>query len=175
MTRTQVFGGLLLLAFCCALAPLFVAAKDTPKRIDDPTFVLQATEANLAEINFGQLAAKQAHNADVRKFAQEMVTDHTKANKDITALATEKKWNVAAGMSRDHQTKYDRLARMEGVAFDREYLDCQVKDHQDAVTLFDEQSKNGNDAQLKAWASRMLPALRDHLKMVRDLHDKERK
>jgi putative membrane protein len=175
MTRTQVFGGLFLLALCGALAPMFVAAedpKDVPKRVDDPSFVLQVSEANLAEINFGQLAAKQAQNADVRKFAQEMVTDHTKANKELNALAADKKWNVAAGMSRAHQARYDRLSRMEGATFDREYLTDQMKDHDVVIALFEDQSKNGTDAQLKAWASRTLPGLRDHQKMARDLNDK---
>ena len=91
--------------------------------------------------NFGSWPPNKPRMPTWRKFAQEMVTDHTKANKDLNALATDKKWAVASGMSRDHQAQYDRLARMEGAAFDRQYLDDQLKDHEAAVTLFDDQSK----------------------------------
>jgi putative membrane protein len=144
-------------------------------KFEDQGFVMLVTCANLAEIQSGQLAAKQGHDADVRKFAQQMVDDHTKANKDLMALAMSKKWNVATTVDRDHQAAYDRLAKLEGKSFDLAYLENQANEHRNVVALFDQASREASDADLKAWATRVLPALRDHEKMARDLWDKEKR
>jgi putative membrane protein len=117
------------------------------------------------------LAEKRTANEDVRKFAHEMVVDHTKANKEMGDVVN-RRYPGAATMDRDHLAQFDKLSKMEGAAFDREFLAGQVKDHEDAIRLFEDEAKNGNDAGLKAWASKTLPALRDHLKMARDLSDK---
>jgi putative membrane protein len=165
MKRVVTLIALALLGLCVGLAPL--AAED--KRTEgDARFVLAASASGLAEVNFGMLAEKRAANEDVRKFAHQMVVDHTKANKELGDVVA-RRYPGAAAMDRDHQALFDKLSKMEGAAFDREYMAGQVKDHEDAVRLFEDESKNGNDGALKAWASRTLPTLRDHLKMARDL------
>jgi putative membrane protein len=162
----KVLAVLAVLALGCALVPLAVADNK-----GDTQFVVQASAANYAEVNFGKLAAKQATNADVRKFAQDMIEDHTKANKQLNDLAFQKKWNIAANMDREHQMEYDRLSKLEGANFDREFMQWMIKDHEKAINACENQAKNGEDAQLKDWCNTMLPHLRDHLKKGRTIFD----
>jgi putative membrane protein len=169
MKRTQLLGALVFGGLCCALAP--VAGADE-KGGGDARFVATASGAGLAEVNFGMLAVRHAASADVRKFAQTMVDDHTRANRELNTLASEKRFAVAAEMDREHQTLFQKLARLDGSAFDREYMEGQVKDHEAAVKLFEDESKGGSDEQLKAWAGKTLPNLRDHLKTAKEVCDK---
>jgi len=139
---------------------------------NDQTFVTKASSAGLAEVNFGQLAAKRASNADVKKFAEKMVEDHTKANKELTDLADNRKLKVASQMDDEHRKTLDKLGKLSGSEFDRLYMEGQVKDHEDAVALFEKQAKNGENTELKKWAEKTLPTLREHLKMAKDIHGK---
>ena len=73
-------------------------------------------------------------------------------------------------MQSDHKAKKDKLSGLTGAEFDREYMRHMVMDHQKAVALFERQAKNKDgDAALKSWAEKMLPALREHHRMARDI------
>jgi putative membrane protein len=138
--------------------------------ISDPQFVMLASAGGMAEVNMGNLAVKQASSADVKKFAQQMITDHTKANRELLALANRKRLKAASAMDAEHRQMRDRLAKMSGAEFDREYMAGQVKDHVDTVALFEKQARDGQDADLKKWATDTLPHLREHLRMAREIH-----
>jgi putative membrane protein len=126
----------------------------------------------LAEVNLASIALKRASSPDVRRFAQQMLNDHTKANRELLALADKKKLALAQRMDKPHQELADKLIRMEGADFDREYMKGQLADHEEAVALFENESENGNDGDLKDWAGKTLPTLKHHLEMVRDWTDK---
>jgi predicted outer membrane protein len=74
-----------------------------------------------------------------------------------------------SGMYGKDQTMMDRMSRYSGAEFDREYMRQQVKDHEKAVDLFQKQADKGKDPEIKAWASKMLPALREHQRMAREI------
>ena len=80
----------------------------------------------------------------------------------------------AAGLAEVNLGKIaaERLAQLTGADFDRQFMRQMVKDHKEAVSLFESQSKNGRDEDLKALAGKMLPTLRDHLKMAQEMADK---
>jgi len=140
--------------------------------VDDRTFVMMASAAGLAEVNLSGLAASRAASADVKQFAQHMVTDHTKANMELNRLADAKRFAPARAMDAKHQALADQLARLKGADFDRAYMDAMVADHQTAVSLFQAEATNGKDADLKGWAGKTLPTLKDHLKMAQDVAGK---
>jgi putative membrane protein len=71
--------------------------------------------------------------------------------------------------SEEQKQAAQKLAGLSGDAFDKAYADQMVKDHEDAVALFDKESTSGNDADLKAFAGMTLPTLQDHLKMAKAL------
>jgi len=143
---------------------------DTPRTESPQEFVYLASAAGLAEVNLGMLGATNAGDGDVKKFAERMVEDHSKSNKDLLALADKKRLPVAPRMDPEHDQMAAALSRLKGSAFDREFMAGMVKDHRVAVALFERQSKDGKDDDLKSWADKTLPTLRDHLKMAQDLH-----
>lgn len=174
MTRHRLLGASFVLGVGLGLLPL-VRAQDRPdekKAITDARFVVGASASGHAEVQFGRLALMRSTNPDIKRFAQTMVEDHSRANRELATLANDKRLDLARAMDRDHQVKFDKLAQMRGEQFDRAYAEGQVKDHEDAVALFEDEAKNGADTQLKAWASRTLPHLKDHLKMAHSLGGK---
>jgi putative membrane protein len=157
-----------------AFLGLAMAQKDdrSARGSDDQQFVQKASAAGLAEVSFGKLATKQASSADVRKFAQHMVEDHTKANEELLKLADKKRYTAARTMDAEHERLHRKLSGMSGAEFDREYMAGQLKDHKEAVALFEKQSKNGKDEDLRKWAGEKLPTLKEHLKMAQETHGK---
>jgi putative membrane protein len=135
----------------------------------DHRFVFMASAAGLAEVNLGNLALKSASRKEVKDFAQHMVTDHTKANQELLDIVNRKSLRAAPQMSPEHRAVSDRLFSLSGQNFDRLYMQQMVKDHEEAVRLFEAQARNGQDKDLKAYAEKHLPGLRKHLDMARKL------
>ena len=131
-------------------------------------FTTKVAIANMFEIETSKLALKQGTRADVRTFAQKMVDDHTKAGKAFkTVLATDTAVTAPAALDDDHQKKLDDLkAKAKGDDFDNAYISLQKDAHSDAVSLFDNYSKNGTDAALKQFATDTLPTLQGHKDMI---------
>jgi putative membrane protein len=135
---------------------------------DDTMFVQKAAAAGKMEVEHGKIAAAQASNAQVKAYANKLVKDHTTANTQLMAIA--KRHNIdtsAAAAAGDPAWK-----SQTGTAFDKAYIDDQVKAHQEAIDLFDKQAKGGTDKELKNFAAKQLPGLRNHLKQAQDLQKK---
>ena len=85
---------------------------------------------------------------------------------------------ATTGEARDRQAKGTEQSEpwmsATGAAFDRGFIDAQVKAHQDAITLFEQEANGGSDNDLKAFAQKQLPGLRNHLKQAQDLQAKLR-
>jgi len=159
------------IALAVALLPLALTqGDDKSTETTDQQFVMKASAGGLAEVNLGRLAAKAASDPAVKKFGKHMVMDHEKANKELLDLANKQKFSVAPRMDAEHQKLFDKLSKTTGAAFDREYMAGQVKDHEETVALFEKQAKNGKVEQLKKWAEKTLPTLRDHLKMAKEIN-----
>jgi len=83
-------------------------------------FVEKMLSANMAEIQLGQLGVQQATSADVKSFAQMMVTDHTKANQELMPLAQQLGVQAPATLDAKHKAIADKLAKLHGAEFDRQ-------------------------------------------------------
>jgi putative membrane protein len=150
-----------------ALAGGAFADDDKAKSGDpDKTFVKKAAVGGLFEVKSSQLAEQRGTGAGAKTFARHMVEDHSKANKELESLAAKKGLELPKELDDKHQKVMDKLSGLSGEEFDREYMTAQVKAHKEAVKLFEDQSKGGQDADLKAWATKTLPTLREHLRMA---------
>lgn len=138
----------------------------------DRGFAEEAAMGGLAEVQLGKLAQSNAQNADVKKFAERMVTDHGKANDELMSIMGQKGIPSPTELKGKHKSNYDRLAKLNGAEFDRAYMNAMVKDHETDVKAFERESNNGKDPDLKAFASKTLPTLQEHLKMARDTQSK---
>jgi putative membrane protein len=140
----------------------------------DSRFAMTAAEGGMLEVELGRVASAKAANAEVKEFAAKMVTDHAKANAELTQLASGKSLMLPTQeqVKAKHQDMIAKLEKLEGAAFDREYMAAMVKDHDKDVALFEKQAKNGRDPALRAFAEKTLPTLREHQKMAKQLNAK---
>jgi putative membrane protein len=138
----------------------------------DKAFVTTVAQANFAEVDAGKLALKKSSNAEVKRFAQHMIDDHTQANAELSDLAHKKGFDMPTEADEAHQKVAARLAEMSGAEFDRAYAAMMVADHQKVVSMFETYSSEASDPDVRAFAKKMLPTLRDHLKMARELSGK---
>jgi len=169
----------LLAAFAAALflAPAVLAEAEGKNKKDakgnpDQEFVTKASQDGLAEVNHGDLAFRKASNPEVKEFARRMVKDHMAANRELTNVANNKQFRLARDMGKKHQDMQDKLAKLRGEEFDREYMKHMVMGHKEAVSLFEKEAKNGKDEELKAFAEKTLPTLREHFKLAQSVAGK---
>jgi putative membrane protein len=160
-----VAGGLFL-----ALAAWADDKKDDAK--GDDRFVTEAAVGGLMEVKLGLLAMEHASNAEVKKFAQRMVDDHGKANKDLMGVADKKGIKVSIDLPKKHQETFDQLAKLKGAEFDRAYIKLMIMDHEEDLKEFDMESKSGKDPDVKEFAAKTLPVIREHLSMAMDIWDR---
>jgi putative membrane protein len=99
-------------------------------RMDTRTFITRTTIANLAEVRLGELASEHAENPDVKAFGQMMVKDHTEANKELAQVAAQAKVTPPTELDQRHRAMADRLSKLKGAAFDREYIRTMVQAHE---------------------------------------------
>lgn len=135
----------------------------------DLKFVQQAAAGGMAEVEAGTLAREKGSSKKVKEFGAHMVTDHAKANDELKSIATSKGMALPLAPDAAHQQAKAKLQAASGPDFDRAYKAQMVEDHRKTIALFEQQSKNGQDPQLKAFAAKKLPALHEHLKMAQAL------
>jgi len=133
-------------------------------------FWTKAAQGGMAEVELAKLALQKSQNADVKKFAQMMVTDHTKANTELKALATKKNVVLPTDIG-SHKSTMDDLSKLSGADFDKAYVDAMVDDHEEDVDLFDDNTDN-SDADIKAFTTKTLPTLKAHLEMIKGIQSK---
>jgi len=154
--------------FVLAAAPAFAQATPKPVSSTDETFMLNTAKAGMAEVELGKLAAQNASSDSVKKFGQRMVDDHSKGNDELKTLAASKNVVLPSEVDAQDKAMKDKMAAMKGEAFDREYMAMMVAGHTKVVESFRTEAKSGQDADLKAWVTKTLPAIEAHLKLAQD-------
>ena len=135
----------------------------------DQQFVQDASQAGATEIAASKLALKNSTDPQIRKFAQQMVTDHMKLAHSLDVAASQK--GLGAPPSAD-SALVGKLQSLKGADFDKVYVDeVAVGGHRKALELFQKESENGTDPQLKSAAAQALPVIRHHLAMAQQLAD----
>lgn len=142
----------------------------TPKTED---FIKEAATSDMLEIEAAKIAGQKG-NANEKKFAEQMITDHTKTSNALKDMVpADMKSAIPTALDDSSQKKLDKLRDTNG-DFASAYDPMQVSAHKDAVSLFERYAKGGDNEKLKDWAGKTLPALQHHLEMAQDL-DKNRK
>jgi putative membrane protein len=126
----------------------------------DKSFMMSAAKGGMMEVEGGKVAAQNAQNADVKKFGNRMVTDHTKANNELMSLAKEEGVSLPGAKS---PPKWKS---------DKDYMDMMVKDHQKDLAEFQAEAQNGTDANLKQFANKTSKVIAKHLQMAQEIDGK---
>ncbi|MEJ1936758.1 DUF4142 domain-containing protein [Nostoc sp. NIES-2111] len=133
-------------------------------------FVQMATVSNAFEIETSQLALERATNPQVRRFANRMISDHTRASRQLeTVLRRNGMQAPAPSLDPRHAAMLEKLRATPADAFDAAYMTMQAQAHEEAVALFSGYAANGDDPALRTFASRTLPTLKAHARMVEQI------
>ena len=136
---------------------------------NDKTFVMNAGLGGMAEVEMGKLAVQKASDDRVKQFGQKMIDDHSQANEDLKAMASAEKIDIPVSLDSKHQATIDRLNKLSGTAFDHAYVREMVRDHNEEVKEFQKEAQNGQDSAVRAFASKTLPTLQEHQRMILDI------
>jgi putative membrane protein len=129
----------------------------------DQQFVTNAGYNNVDEIDAGYLASTNAPDTNVRAFGLLMVNDYGGAQSSLVLLADSLGFTVLSSPDPAHVRALSALQMLSGVAFDTTYLRLQINDDQAAITLYQAEQSNGQNAAVKAYASEYLPMIQAHL------------
>jgi putative membrane protein len=129
----------------------------------DQDFAVNTANAGMTEIQAGQLAQQKGMAKDVKEYGAMMVKDHTAAADKLKTVAASKNITLPATISPEMQKDIDDLQKKEGKEFDKAYIDMMISDHKKVINAFEDESKNGSDADIRAFASSTLTTLRHHL------------
>jgi putative membrane protein len=151
------------------------AASAADKGPNDAQIAAIVVTANQVDIDAGQLAASKASSAQVKEFAQRMVTDHTGVNKSASDLVT--KLHVtpepnatSASLKKGGDENVAALRKLSGAAFDKAYVDHEVTYHQAVLDALDQTLiPSAKNAELKALMVKVRPAFVAHLEHAKQL------
>lgn len=126
---------------------------------NDKNFLLKAVQAHDEEIALGKLGQSKGQSAAVKKIGAMMVADHTRLNKEVTALAEKK------GLRITSQSVQPGNISSEG--FDKVWLDAVGDHHKKDIALFQQTARGNGDKDIKAFAAKNLPSLQKHLAAIK--------
>ncbi len=160
-------------------APVGTAGRDgnpvaTRDADADRDFVEEMLADGTAEVELGRLVQQKSKNSEVRKFAAMLIEDHTKAGAELTEVATTA--NIvpradAGDRDADNDLR-ERLGKLSGAEFDREYIKAMIDDHEKHVDEAEDQADDATNDHVKQWAAKALPTLKKHLEQARQIHEK---
>jgi putative membrane protein len=129
-------------------------------------FMKEAASGGLMEVELGKFAAEKGSHQRVKEFGKRMQTDHSKANTQLKKIASSKGVDLPTEPSGEHKSTMDKLTKLSGAEFDREYMEAMVDDHKEDIEKFQTQADKGKDPDLKKFASESLPILKKHLELA---------
>ena len=136
-------------------------------------FVKEVAMSDMTEIAAAKIGQERG-NAEEKAFSAQMIADHTKTSEELKAMVpADAKAAIPAALDSSSQSKIDKLKNAKPDDFSSEFNSMQVSAHKDAVSLFERYAKGGEDAKLKGWSDKTLPALKHHLEMAQNLGKKK--
>jgi putative membrane protein len=126
----------------------------------DKKFLGGAASSGSWEVATGKLAEQKAQNSATKELAARMIADHSKTNKELVDLGNKKGLGIS--------TEGGKAQQIPGEGFDKRYLDLVVQDHQEESSVFEKEAKSGDDADIKKWAAKTLPTIKQHLALTKD-------
>jgi putative membrane protein len=150
----------------CAVEPAPVTQNDAAA---DGRFMENATQSNLAEIKFSELAKDRTKRADVKDLATKLSEDHTGMQKNLKSLADGMNIKLTDKITAEQQAAFDLLKQANAADFDRMFVDTAVASHKKGIALYEAFSNSTKHAGLKAYADTHLPHLKMHLQKAEEL------
>ena len=140
--------------------------------VDDASafFIKEAGTGGMMEVRMANIAMKSAADPTVKAFAQQMVRDHGQANRELNGIAKKVGIIIPRAILPEKQEDIEMLRKLSGVAFDKQYMDMMVKDHQKTVELF-KSGQDLNKEDLVAFAKKYTPVIEKHYALAKEIQD----
>ena len=135
----------------------------------DKTFAVTVSQGNNAEVMASKLALQKSSSKRVRMIATMLIDQHGKAEGALKKTAQLEKVDLPEGTDEAHKAAYKKLQGLSGEAFDKAYISDNVTDHYKTIALFNKELANGTDTQLRSFATKFLPDIQTHTKMITSL------
>jgi putative membrane protein len=132
----------------------------------DQKFIKDAAAGGMMEVELGKIAADKGTNDKVKAFGKRMQEDHGKANDELKKLAADKGVEIPTALEGKHKKTVDRLSKLSGEDFDRQYMRAMVDDHKEDLEKFQREADKGADPAIKQFASKHVPVLKKHLELA---------
>jgi putative membrane protein len=145
--------------------------RETPADSPDAMFVQQASVSGTAEVELSRIAVRQAQSPQVRRFAQDMLQEHERNNRELMTIAAHE--NIAAPpnlIDDAHAQLRAQLSVMHGGDFDRAYMDAMREDHEKLAVLLRSSQATVSTPELRRYIATTLPVVQDHLQMAESVH-----
>src|SRR4051794_11580738 len=140
----------------------------------DKSFMMEAAEGGIAEVQLGQMAQQKGSSQEVKDFGRRLEQDHTKANDQLKTIAQQRQVSLPADTDAKHKAAIAKLNGLSGAEFDKVFGQMMVKDHREDIKKFERESNNGMDTDLKNFASSNLPTLKEHLQQAEQINGSTR-
>jgi len=140
------------------------AAGAKPLTAKDKKFLSGAVSSASWEIATGKLAQQRAQSSAAKEVAARMVADHSKTSPELVDLGKKKGLGIS--------TAGGKAQEITGGDYDKRYLDLVVQDCQEEASLFAKEAKSGDDADVRNWAAKTLPMIKEHLALAKDAMSK---
>lgn len=141
------------------------------KELTDATFATKAAAGGLTEVQLGQIASQNGDSQDVKDFGAKMVTDHSKINDNLKAIATKDSLTIPDKPNTEQQALIDKLTKETGKSFDAAYIRAMVRAHVGDKALFTEEAASAKNPDLKQFAEDSLQVITEHLAMIEGIAD----
>jgi putative membrane protein len=162
-----VFVMALLVPFRLALAGESEQGTSPKVSRAEANFLKEAAEGGLMEVELGKLATEKAASSQVKDFGKRMQQDHGKAAKELEQIAAKKGVDLPKQLEGKHKSTVEKLSKLSGEKFDREYMETMINDHKEDVEKFQRETEKGKDPDIKTFAGKQLPTLKKHLELAR--------
>ncbi|MFT2007048.1 DUF4142 domain-containing protein [Pontibacter sp. 13R65] len=139
---------------------------------NDALFVAEAASANILQVQLAGLAEAQAVSPEVKNLAQRMSADHGRMTDELHNMANQSNFVLPTELGAAHQKSYDNVANRSGLSFDLSYIKTIVGEHQNLLGRYEDMAENGVTMEVKQYASRQVPLLRQHLQIAQSLESK---
>ena len=135
----------------------------------DSKFIRNVDADHFLEIRLGRLAESKATNQAVKEYGRRMVREHTSLANQWTSMASSNGMKFKSGMGKRHKSKLDRLEKMSGQAFDREYMTLEAQNHQDYLDYFRKEGRGADSAPVRQLVNRNIPVLERHIREAKQI------
>ena len=169
-TKNQ-YGLIVIVAAVVALSfqPLLEGQKAATLSHSDSSFMTDAAEGGMNEVRLGELAQQKGSSEQVRAFGKRMVEEHSRLNNELQAIAARKNVSLPSDVGITQKASDKLLSSKSGHSFDESYASSMLKDHKEDIEAFEKEANSGVDQDVKAFAAKSLPTLREHLRMANEM------